>query len=477
MLDLELKVLSGISEGDILRFLLDQGQSLHLGRSPANDVVVYDPKAEKFQASIELREDGLFLVDHGSTHGTYLMGFEVEPGSKGVRVKSNQEFKIGDTLISVCFEEKNGQASKKPAIVELGAALAKKNSTDAAKTWGKKTKYALLLLLATLLLFAVFPSSPRRNPVARQSNSPLLLGATRVLGYYPKGSSPNLKDLNHPQYVRFPLPVSDQLIEFQYLSKSPLAVFVGQTPVVRLAPQEQSWERWAIIVRDAVSGDAPDLRFENLDNSGKSNHKQIWALWNARNTTLSEQPLTNAEHSSKAFEMGLYSAAEQATTLGGDPASLHALLRSLQRLLVLSLADMNQESVAFPVRLDAILPRAIEIRNKLLEIAERRKMLTYSAGELPQKVKSEHLGMLIDLAAAIDAEIWRLFHNRTQQAKLAAQAQNYAETLRNLTALKSLFTDKIDYRWREANAMLHNKKLVPSHVLKHASRYLNNHSR
>ncbi|MBL8615737.1 MAG: FHA domain-containing protein, partial [Deltaproteobacteria bacterium] len=62
---------------------------LGLGRSPAQDIVLFDPAASRDHARVEARADGLWLFDRGSANGTYV---------NGERVNGTQRLSAGDHI-------------------------------------------------------------------------------------------------------------------------------------------------------------------------------------------------------------------------------------------------------------------------------------------------------------------------------------------------------------------------------------------
>ena len=52
--------------------------ALRLGRSPDNDVILRDPATSGHHARVELRGDQFWIVDLGSTNGTYVNGEAIQ---------------------------------------------------------------------------------------------------------------------------------------------------------------------------------------------------------------------------------------------------------------------------------------------------------------------------------------------------------------------------------------------------------------
>lgn len=77
------------------------GDKLVLGRDPACDVVLDDPKASRKHAAIERLAEGRYrLQDLGSSNGTFLLGQRVETAE----IVPGAELRIGETLMSLASE-------------------------------------------------------------------------------------------------------------------------------------------------------------------------------------------------------------------------------------------------------------------------------------------------------------------------------------------------------------------------------------
>jgi len=88
-----LGVLEVINEGPSrgVRHDLDSPR-ISVGRGAHNDVVLGDESVSEHHAKLQRREDGWYLVDVGSTNGTYLDGTRV---SDEVRLESGSEVRFG----------------------------------------------------------------------------------------------------------------------------------------------------------------------------------------------------------------------------------------------------------------------------------------------------------------------------------------------------------------------------------------------
>lgn len=71
----ELTIESGPDAGHTHRAV---DKAVRLGRSPDNDVILRDPATSGHHARLERRGDAFFLVDLGSTNGTFVNGESIQ---------------------------------------------------------------------------------------------------------------------------------------------------------------------------------------------------------------------------------------------------------------------------------------------------------------------------------------------------------------------------------------------------------------
>ncbi len=93
---LEVVVLKGPSEGTV--FSLTGRDSISLGRSPGNDLVLRDAKVSSHHARLDVGPTGIVLTDLGSKNGTFI-GADQITGSRGL--DSGTTVRIGDSEIVV----------------------------------------------------------------------------------------------------------------------------------------------------------------------------------------------------------------------------------------------------------------------------------------------------------------------------------------------------------------------------------------
>src|ERR1700722_1333970 len=71
--------------------LLRAGSSYRIGRDPASDIVVADPRVSWQHATVELRDGGWLLQDAGSSNGTFVERQRV----RQVAISGNCQIRLG----------------------------------------------------------------------------------------------------------------------------------------------------------------------------------------------------------------------------------------------------------------------------------------------------------------------------------------------------------------------------------------------
>ncbi|MBI5706907.1 MAG: FHA domain-containing protein [Armatimonadetes bacterium] len=70
------------------------------GRKPENDVQIVDPYVSGKHGVIDVREDGIYLTDSGSTNGTLMNGEKLEPNAEKL-VTEEDEIRIGGLVLRI----------------------------------------------------------------------------------------------------------------------------------------------------------------------------------------------------------------------------------------------------------------------------------------------------------------------------------------------------------------------------------------
>ncbi len=88
-------VVRGLQQGK--RYALSSASTL-IGRDSTADIVINDPKVSRKQATIEVMDNAVILVDGQSTNGSYINDRKLERGGAVVLNKEDM-IKIGDTVL------------------------------------------------------------------------------------------------------------------------------------------------------------------------------------------------------------------------------------------------------------------------------------------------------------------------------------------------------------------------------------------
>lgn len=465
----DITVLSGVSSGDVFRFSLGKERSsISIGRAPENDMVLVENNVSRKHAAIELKTNGLFLSDLGSTYGTDHMGFRVKPGPDGLRaLRDGDEFKIGEAIFRIGFPEDafNSIPEKKVKDDKDSSQLPAK----AKKTLiPQKLFVPLMVVVAGVVGYLLFaPKAPKGLP-PQKSHIPLDLPQERVIGYYKGGPDKDQSDTSHLDKAQFNLTASHLLIEFDYSSTTEVKLSVDQSPVDGLEPTGGIWVNYALIVRDPRMGLDRKLIFDNVEypapvsskkkSSGK--HKQ-WAVRNMRMFPMSDTQLQD-------FVSHLKESVSVSDGVDKTPTGLHVLLRSLQMTILASVKELGKDAALIPINTEWMYPDPFEVKQQLEAILKERQVGIY---EPTLEIKERHHKVLIFLAGKLDNELWKRVRSRINRAELSSAAKNYIEAHDQLIATKGMFPDETDFRWVMADRLFFDKKIVPKKVRERPDKY------
>jgi hypothetical protein len=460
--ELDIRVVSGVSAGDVFHFELSPDKSVSIGRDPSSTVVLQDPRVSRNHATIRLQEGYFTIVDEGSSHGTVHMGFRLEPGvAAGRRLASGDEFKIGDSIFSVHFKVSSAVPieEKKISAARPGATVGLKRLLQGRFKW-----YILLLLLLLLMLLAA-PEEKGFDLPKQKSKQALTFPERRVIGYWPGKKS----DRSHLDKAQFVLPAVDQVVEYEIVTETPIKLYVGQELVETIPPHVGSWQKRAVIVRDVFGGSERKLIFDNPDYPRAKGSKQAklkrWKIWNVRTS-----PISRFVESS--FDKQLAETASILARVDTSPDTLFLALRAVQRSVVEDLAEARLEALGYEISLE------------LSKDEEQDFDVSAAVGEIEKIIKERsetragaatavsYLKPLGELAADIDARLWRRVNSRMMRARLASQAGNYGVAYASLKSAIGMFPDEGDYRAILARKLFENNKIVPKKVRDKPRRYL-----
>ncbi|RMG16855.1 MAG: FHA domain-containing protein [Planctomycetota bacterium] len=90
-------------------FTLRPGQAFQIGRSPKTTIRLEDPLISRVHALVELRPEGCFVTDLGSSNGTFLDARRLE-AHVPVEATGATELRIGDQRLLLSFEDEDEDA-------------------------------------------------------------------------------------------------------------------------------------------------------------------------------------------------------------------------------------------------------------------------------------------------------------------------------------------------------------------------------
>lgn len=457
----DITALSGVSAGDIFRFQIEDGSSICIGRATECDLVLQDPMVSRRHLTIEKRKTGFYLVDEGSTHGTFHMGFHLKPGPDGARhIHDDDEFKIGDMLFRVAFDETEFAPAK--------AADAKKDETPKKglippKLKGKYGALAVLALVGALVL--LFMPKEGGGLPRQRSNEVLTVPTYMIVGYFNAPESATRKsdkDFSHLDFAQFDIPASDVLVEFELASESKIEVRLDDVSIARFDPTPaDSWEIRHLIIRGVALGKQRRLVFDNLDYPRKEQVEgQKFKRWAVRD--IRATPLTRSYGVQEGFEHQLTSAIGLVEATDKTPDGVFTLIRALQTAALELIKELKIDAVQY-----AVSPSS-EDNSEITNISKLELRLDVILRGWTQESNegkgSSSLKEITNIISQLDAELWRRINNRMLQARQDARIKNYIGAHDELLSAMKMFPSESDYRWTLVNRMFMDKKIVPKRV-------------
>lgn len=104
---------AGVLRGDLGIFPLKEGAN-SIGRRPGNDVVLDDAYVSGLHAVLTIRDGAAFVVDSGSSNGTFLAEERLAVGTE-VELTAGQEIRFGRQLMRYAPELTDAEAAKDAA--------------------------------------------------------------------------------------------------------------------------------------------------------------------------------------------------------------------------------------------------------------------------------------------------------------------------------------------------------------------------
>lgn len=462
MRQIEITVLSGISTGDRFRYGVDE-RGVTLGRADDCEVLLQDPTVSRRHAKIFLQGEKLLIADLGSTHGTTHMGFQLLAGEENARVISpEEEFKVGSALFRISFEESSELPQTNENTPAKRSVLSQLPTSLQAFLKVKRNRLILGAVTVGLVALLLVPEEKSGLP-PQQSEVTLSLPQEKLIGFLSVGKGRS--DKTRADKAIFSLPVSDSVIEYEYMAEAPLRVMVDQSTVAEVPPNTESWLKRVILSRDVVGGQDRKLVFDSLgwpqpkDAPKQGNGKpKNWGL-----NYVVVAPVMGVSEAN--FIASLDAAVAEAEKLGRSPKSFYELLRQLQRAILAGMKDANLDAFDYPVALEKELPDSQLLVNELQGIISDRR------SGLSTVTISTHLKTLGRIASGIDSELWRKANLTLRQAERSSKYKDYIEAHDMLISAQAFFPEGEDYRWLLLDRMLNDKKVIPTKIRKNPAKF------
>jgi pSer/pThr/pTyr-binding forkhead associated (FHA) protein len=413
-------------------------RTIRIGRALDNEIVIADPTVSRFHARVELRNEGYYLADLGSTAGVEKMGFRLGPDPEPL--ESGDEFRLGDSILRFEIVAKKGatqraaarQAESKapspvPALQRILHRLGLRSRT---------TQLGAAALAAVLVALLAWPTPPQLPPQAAEV--PLAVNYNAVVGY-------NNVDPSHLDKAIFEVPADAEGVVLYYdlLPISGVEIRTSTRPIGRRAASD-AWEAHALLMfpRAMGTGGKVELVFDNLGYAAEQGAVDpaavrpwaIKAMWLARIPRTATSPLQLAEE------------VEALRTLHGrladDPGNLYKLVQGIRQ------AALGTMKVAGRAALLVVLPAPEEAPGDpgASLLAARREL----ESDRPQPA----LDHLVAAARAVEGELGRRYRREINAIVLARKKGSVPEELQALLGIVKLIPDAVDPRHRQAASEL-----------------------
>ncbi len=399
-------------------------RNVRIGRAADNDIVVGDPTVSRLHARVELRADGWFLFDAGSSAGVEKMGFRI--GSSPEPLESGDEFKIGDTILK--FEVVAKKGAKKVDAAAAPAAPAAPGLLTRVGLGSRRVQILAVAVLAVLSLLLLWPSAPGLPP---QSTASVGINYASLVGWLPG------VDDSHLAGATFEVPIeSDGVgLYFAVASQYGVEVRVGDR-VVGSIPSGSGWQGYQLVFLPRAFSREPKLlvsfRNQGYDPAKHDADPDSAPSWAVRNMFLARLSGASSSPGQLADELqGTQGMAQRITDNVGFRA---AIVQATRRALLGAMKLAGQSAVIVPI------PRTVAVR-----IADRiesaRTNLTADKFDAALRDLTAALG-------AADAELAREYQRLVNNITLARKRQATDEEVVMLATIMRLLPDLTDPRRR-----------------------------
>lgn len=411
-------------------------RSIRIGRAVDNDIVISDSTVSRHHARIDVREDGCWIADAGSSTGVEKMGFKV--GASPEPIASGDEFKIGDTILRFEIVAKKG--AQKRAVEREAAEKAEKAPGGQAAA-GKRplakiglgSRRSQLLLLAVIVVGAAILLWPESKHLPPQATGKLSINYDTVIGYVPQ-------DQGHLDQAVFEIPgqLDGLAIYFIALGPSGIEIRLGDQVLATLAkdPKQQSYE--LLLVPKAFGQDATQLlTFDNLGYSARDGDVDPEAVnpWALGNMWMVRLPTTGSSPAQ----------------LGDELAAQRAIFDRLQDNL------SNRYQLLNGFRATAVgLMKTSGRKFRLIPLPEVTAPSTANLGDLIDEARADlqadhrvqAFEKLVTATQSVERDLARDLRMQLNASALAAKQGSEVEQGRALAIAAKTFPEPTDPRYR-----------------------------
>jgi hypothetical protein len=412
-------------------------RSVRIGRAVDNEIVINDPSVSRAHVRVDIRQEGNFVCDLGSSAGVEKMGFRV--GTAPEPLESGEELKIGDTILRFEVVPKRG-ALKRVARAASGASSSAESPIQ--RLFGRvglrnpAMQIALVVALAVVLGLAFWPTGPGLPP---QSSDPLPLNYDAAIGF-------NAADQSHLDAAVFTVPTESEGlgIYFDFIGGSDVEIRTATQLVAKMAASGD-WHHYELFVipRSLAKGGQPQVIFDNLGYSPadgdidptKAKQWAITRMWASRVSSTAASPGLVANE--------LRALRELADHRADDAKNPYGLLKGLRTstLGLMKIAGKQAEVAQIPIGGD-------------LKEANVGEMIDRARDEPEKQHLDQSLKQLLGAVSQAEGEFEREYRRHFNSVLLAKNRQAIGEQQDALQTILTMIPDPADPRQRWATAEL-----------------------
>jgi hypothetical protein len=430
-------IVKGAKPGSKMSFEGGGTRSIRIGRAVDNELVVNDPTVSRLHARIDIRQDGWFISDQGSSSGIEKMGFRV--GSNAEPLDSGDEFRLGDTILKFEVVAKKGALKKAAAKAAAQAAGKEKALPGTAAPsllarFGLGSRRTQLLAVAALVLvtaWMLWPEAPGLPPQA--GDQPVNLDYAAAYGFFRNADKSHLDKA----MVVIPSDAEGVGVYVDILGPSGVEIRAGTRPAVHLDPSPEWTSYQLVMIPRAVAKDKPRVTFDNLGYDAKqgdvdpSTVKEwgVWHLWLLR--------VPNASVSLDQLNEELRALRELNDRLKDNVSYRWAILSGLRRSLVGVMKLAGQPTALVPIPAPGKVPTA-DIGSAIDEVR----------GAVAAEQAPVALAKLVPLLGQLEGELNREYRKLMNTYTLAQKRSDPTTVGVTLATLGKLLPENTDPRHR-----------------------------